>query len=77
MQINLNPDQDPSPNPNQNERESDPTPTRSVRLPFLDTPLGLGDALARVTSKIGIPPCGGCRRRQESLNRVTLSPWAT
>ena len=34
---------------------------------------GLGDAIARVTSAVGLKPCGGCRRRQQRLNR--LWPW--
>jgi hypothetical protein len=34
---------------------------------------GLGDAVAAVASKIGIRSCGGCKKRQSWLNRVT--PW--
>ena len=30
---------------------------------------GLGDTIARITSWFGIPPCGGCKRRQDRLNR--------
>lgn len=31
---------------------------------------GLGDAIARWTSAVGIKPCGGCEKRQEALNRL-------
>lgn len=32
--------------------------------------LGLGDAISKVTSKLGIRECGGCARRRALLNRV-------
>jgi hypothetical protein len=31
---------------------------------------GLGDVVAAVTSAVGIQPCGGCKKRQESLNKL-------
>jgi len=31
---------------------------------------GLGDVIARATSAIGITPCGGCKQRQEALNKL-------
>lgn len=34
------------------------------------THLGLGDIIAGVTSALGIPPCEGCKKRQEKLNRL-------
>jgi hypothetical protein len=34
---------------------------------------GLGDMIAKVTSNLGIMPCGGCKKRQEWLNRLRLS----
>jgi hypothetical protein len=34
---------------------------------------GLGDLLARLTARLGIRPCGGCRRRQALLNRLSRS----
>tara|TARA_B100000809_G_C15131280_1_gene528529 strand:+ start:1057 stop:2244 length:1188 start_codon:yes stop_codon:yes gene_type:complete len=34
---------------------------------------GLGNAVARITSSVGIRKCGGCTRRQGWLNRLT--PW--
>ncbi len=41
------------------------------RLPGFVTheEVGLGDAVKRVTTWIGIKPCGGCNRRAETLNR--------
>ena len=41
-----------------------------VRLPgFLsDHEIGLGDAIKRATSSLGIRPCGGCARRAAALN---------
>lgn len=31
---------------------------------------GLGDTVAKVTSALGFKPCGGCKKRQEALNRM-------
>jgi hypothetical protein len=31
---------------------------------------GLGDTIAKITTAVGIKPCGGCNRRKEWLNRV-------
>lgn len=31
---------------------------------------GLGDVVARITPAVGIKPCGGCKKRQEALNRI-------
>ena len=42
-----------------------------VRLPgfVTDEEIGLGDVIQRVTSYVGIKPCGGCQRRAAALNR--------
>jgi hypothetical protein len=42
-----------------------------VRLPgFIgEEEVGLGDAIKRATSAVGIQPCGGCARRAAALNR--------
>lgn len=41
----------------------------------LAEPVGLGDAVKRVTSAIGIRPCGGCGRRAQALNNwVVFTP---
>ena len=46
-------------------------PIYRVRLPgfIIDEEIGLGDALKRATSYVGIRPCGGCRQRAALLNR--------
>ncbi|MEV0535537.1 hypothetical protein [Kitasatospora sp. NPDC050463] len=47
-------------------------PPRRVRVPgfVTDEDIGLGDAVKRVTSTMGIRrPCGGCERRAAALNR--------
>ncbi len=31
---------------------------------------GLGDTIARITSAVGITPCGGCKSRQKKLNKI-------
>lgn len=31
---------------------------------------GLGDVIKRVTSALGFPPCDGCERRADALNRM-------
>lgn len=31
---------------------------------------GLGDTVAKITSALGIPPCGGCGRRRQLLNKL-------
>lgn len=31
---------------------------------------GLGDTIAKITTALGIEPCGGCKDRQETLNRL-------
>lgn len=42
-----------------------------ARLPGFvsDQDVGLGDAIKRATSTVGIRPCGGCDRRAAALNR--------
>jgi hypothetical protein len=46
-----------------------PEPKR-VRLPGFvpDGPVGLGDAVKRVTSLAGVRPCGPCQERADRLN---------
>ena len=31
---------------------------------------GLGDTIKKVTNKLGIKQCGGCKNRQQKLNRL-------
>lgn len=42
-----------------------------LRLPgfITDEEIGLGDVIKRMTSAVGIKPCGGCQRRAATLNR--------
>jgi hypothetical protein len=35
-------------------------------------PIGLGDAVKRVTTAVGIRTCGGCQRRAQALNRMLV-----
>src|SRR5262249_27961547 len=46
-------------------------PAHRVRLPgfIADEDIGLGDAVQRATSYMGLRPCGGCKRRAAVLNR--------
>ncbi len=32
--------------------------------------VALGDTIAFITSSVGIKPCGGCKERQEMLNKL-------
>jgi hypothetical protein len=54
-----------------------PPRRREVRLPgFIHEEVGLGDAIKRATSTMGIKPCGPCAERAAWLDsRVVLSPW--
>lgn len=57
--------------------QQQPEPLR-IRVPFLQQPTGLGDAIAAATSAVGITPCQPCKERAEALNRrFVLSPWQT
>jgi hypothetical protein len=48
-----------------------PPRPRRIRLPgfVAEHDVGLGDAIRRATSALGIRPCGGCQRRAAALNR--------
>lgn len=41
---------------------------RKIQVPFLKGEIGLGDAVKRVTSALGVKPCGACQRRADALN---------
>jgi hypothetical protein len=45
-----------------------------IRLPdfIVEDEIGLGDAIKRVTSSIGIKPCGGCQQRASKLNNLIV-----
>lgn len=50
-------------------------PPRVIHVPFLEHPIGLGDAVKHATAAIGIKPCGGCDQRAATLNaKLTLVP---
>jgi len=44
---------------------------------LVEKPIGLGDAIKRVTSAIGVRPCGACNERAAKLNRwLAVEPRA-
>jgi hypothetical protein len=50
---------------------------RAVRVPRFVTneEVGLGTAIHRLTSAVGVTPCGGCLKRATALNhRFVLTP---
>jgi hypothetical protein len=54
-----------------------PTQPRRLQIPLpfrIKKPIGLGDAVKRATTAIGIKPCSGCGRRAAVMNRVVLVP---
>ena len=53
------------------KREKDDGQAFRVRLPGFvsEEEIGLGDAIKRGASHVGIRPCGGCQRRAAALNR--------
>jgi hypothetical protein len=55
---------------NDRTHKANPQPYK-VRLPgfIRDEDIGLGDVIQRATSRAGIKPCGGCKRRAAALNR--------
>ena len=41
-----------------------------IPIPFYRGPaVGLGDVVKRVTTSVGVRPCGGCGRRAQAMNR--------
>jgi hypothetical protein len=57
--------------PEQRHERSGRDRATTVRLPGFvsDEDVGLGDVVSRMTSAIGIRPCGGCQRRAAAMNR--------
>ena len=41
-----------------------------ARQEAMNASKGLGDTIAKMTGAMGIRPCGGCKKRQELLNRM-------
>ena len=54
-----------------NSSDRKEVPAHRVRLPgfITEDQVGLGDALKRATTWLGIRRCGGCERRAAALNR--------
>ncbi len=52
-------------------RDREDGPRHRVRLPgfLVEEEIGLGAAIARATTYLGIRPCGGCKRRAAALDR--------
>ena len=54
----------------EDKTKREPRPYRGRVPGFVsDEQIGLGDVIKRVTSTVGIRPCGGCERRAAALNR--------
>ncbi len=54
-----------------------PSVRHTVPLPSFVTSesIGLGTALKRITTAVGVPPCGGCNQRAEALDHfLAFSP---
>jgi hypothetical protein len=47
---------------------------RPMRIPgfIIESDVGLGDAIGRVTRRLGIRTCGGCGKRAAALNRWVI-----
>ena len=52
-----------------NHMKSSEEPIRIIG-PEHRVPKGLGDTIKKVTDKLGIKQCGGCKKRQDALNRL-------
>ena len=50
--------------------EQDGAWRNELKQSFKQPTRGLGDVIAAVTSAVGIKPCGGCKQRQETLNKI-------
>ena len=46
------------------------TKYRTAPRPKVERMAGAGDLIARATSAVGIKPCGGCKKRQQKLNKL-------
>lgn len=58
--------------------EDERTRPVEIRVPFLHSEFGLGDAVKQLTQAVGVHPCTPCKQRQEYLNaRVQFRPWGS
>ena len=44
--------------------------TVKIKTPAPPPSRGLGDTIEKLTSKVGIKSCGGCKRRRDKLNKA-------
>jgi hypothetical protein len=54
--------------------EPRPKPVFRIRVPGMRAEKPLGEVVKRLTSTVGVPPCGGCASRAAKLNKVVLAP---
>lgn len=53
-----------------------PTKPVEVRVPHLEQPVALGEALKKLFASVGAQPCGGCQKRAGELDRrLIFVPW--
>lgn len=52
-----------------NRKRKHPIRIRVPWLPGAET-MGAGDLISALTTRLGIGPCGGCKRRASRLNRL-------
>ncbi len=48
---------------------NDRGPELIVTVPNKNISRGLGDTIAKMTKAVWIKPCGGCKKRQDYLNK--------
>jgi hypothetical protein len=48
-----------------------PRPIR-IPVPGLRTGVGLGQAVKKVTTSLGVRPCGGCEKRAAAMDRRVM-----
>jgi hypothetical protein len=53
-----------------NDETKEVTLIECIPRPPKESWSGLGDVIASATSAVGIKPCGGCKQRQEALNKL-------
>ena len=59
------------------EADADRVPSRVLRLPRFLVPeaVGAGDVVKRITTAVGVRPCGGCAQRADQMNQwLRLEP---
>ena len=55
------------------QRKQETSRPRRISLPIpLEGEIGLGDMLSRMTSAVGIKPCGGCKERAQKMNNQII-----